>query len=184
MNQEDNSSEKRSNPFSAFKRNKSAGGNGPASKGPKFSFYWIYVIAAVMLIGYQVMRGVNPDARNITELEFKQKMLVNNDVQKLEPVKNKGVIRVYIKKDSLAKSAYQELLGDKLKYSQDSKGPHFQFSYSKVDDYQENLDKYFTANPIAQCTFPVADVWTAFRVDDAKNGWWGWRRRRWRRWNF
>jgi len=128
MNQEDNSSEKRSNPFSAFKRNKSAGGNGPASKGPKFSFYWIYVIAAVMLIGYQVMRGVNPDARNITELEFKQKMLVNNDVQKLEPVKNKGVIRVYIKKDSLAKQAYQELLGDKLKYSQESKGPHFQFS--------------------------------------------------------
>jgi len=147
MNQEDNSSEKRSNPFSAFKRNKSAGGNGPASKGPKFSFYWIYVIAAVMLIGYQVMRGVNPDARNITELEFKQKMLVNNDVQKLEPVKNKGVIRVYIKKDSLAKQAYQELLGDKLKYSQESKGPHFQFSYSKVDDYQENLDTYFTANP-------------------------------------
>ncbi|MEY3576625.1 MAG: hypothetical protein RL394_207, partial [Bacteroidota bacterium] len=147
MNQEDNSSEKRSNPFSAFKRNKATGGNGPSSKGPKFSFYWIYVIAAVMLIGYQVMRGVNPDARNITELEFKQKMLVNNDVQKLEPVKNKGVIRVYIKKDSLAKPAYQELLGDKLKYAQASKGPHFQFSYSKVDDYQENLDKYFTANP-------------------------------------
>ncbi|MCE2849483.1 MAG: AAA family ATPase, partial [Chitinophagaceae bacterium] len=74
-------------------------------------------------------------------------MLVNNDVQKLEPVKNKGVIRVYIKKDSLAKPAYQQLLGDKLKYAQASKGPHFQFSYSKVDDYQENLDKYFTANP-------------------------------------
>lgn len=48
------------------------------------------------------------------------------------------------KKDSLSKPAYQELLGDKLVYAKQSKGPHFQFSYSKVDDYQENLDKYFT----------------------------------------
>jgi cell division protease FtsH len=104
-------------------------------------------VAAVVLIGYQVLRGVTPDARNITELEFKQKMLVNNDVLKLEPVKNKGVIRVYIIKDSLSKQVYKDLLGDKLVYAQTSKGPHFQFSYSKVDDYQENLDKYFTEHP-------------------------------------
>jgi len=116
-------------------------------KTPKFSFYWIYVIAAVGLIGYQVLRGVSPDARNITELEFKQKMLSQNDVTKIEPVKNKGVVRVYIKKDSLSKPAYQELLGDKLVYAKQSKGPHFQFSYSKVDDYQENLDKYFAEHP-------------------------------------
>lgn len=146
MNQQDNSSDKRSNFFNAFRRNKQEGGNSP-SKVPKFSFYWIYVIAAVMLIGYQVTRGVSADARNVTELEFKQKMLVQNDVLKLEPVKNKGVIRVFIKPDSLSKPAYRELLGDKLKFTQTSKGPHFQFSYSKVDDYQENLDKYFTANP-------------------------------------
>jgi cell division protease FtsH len=114
---------------------------------PKFSFYWIYVIAAVVLIGYQVTRGVSPDASNITELEVKQKMLVGNDVQKIEPVKNKGVIRVYIIKDSLNKPVYKELLGDKLVYAKNSKGPHFQFNYSKVDDYQENLDKYFTEYP-------------------------------------
>jgi AFG3 family protein len=84
---------------------------------------------------------------NITELEFKQKMLVGNDVQKIEPVKNKGVIRVYIIKDSLNKPVYKELLGDKLVYAKNSKGPHFQFNYSKVDDYQENLDKYFTEHP-------------------------------------
>lgn len=144
MNQEENNNEKK---FGPFRRNKDNGGNNPLPKTPKFSFYWIYVIAAVGLIGYQVLRGVNPDARNITELEFKQKMLSKNDVSKLEPVKNKGVIRVYIKKDSLSKPAYQELLGDKLVYAKQSKGPHFQFSYSKVDDYQENLDKYFTEHP-------------------------------------
>jgi AFG3 family protein len=144
MNQEENNNDRK---FGPFRRNKDNGGNNPLPKTPKFSFYWIYVIAAVGLIGYQVLRGVNPDARNITELEFKQKMLSKNDVSKLEPVKNKGVVRVYIKKDSLSKSTYQEMLGDKLVYAKQSKGPHFQFSYSKVDDYQENLDKYFAEHP-------------------------------------
>lgn len=146
MNQEDNN-DKKSGPFPSFKRSKQSGGTPSSGKGPKFSFYWIYVIAAVVLIGYQVTRGVSPDASNITELEFKQKMLSNNDVKKIEPVKNKGVVRVYIIKDSLSKPVYKELLGDKLVYAKNSKGPHFQFSYSKVDDYQQNLDKYFTDHP-------------------------------------
>lgn len=158
MNQEEQSDDKKSSPFQGLKRKKDSNGN-PTGKSPKFSFYWIYVVAAVMLIGYQVFRGVTPDAMNITELKFKQVMLVNNDVLKLEPVKNKGVIRVYIKPDSLSKPAYKELLGDKLVLAKTSKGPHFQFSYSKVDDYQENLDKYFvdnpTVNPVA--VDPVSD---------------------------
>jgi AFG3 family protein len=149
MNQEDQTNEKKSSLFQGFKRKLDKDGK-PTGKAPKFSFYWIYIAAVIMLIGYQVLKGVTPDAKNITELEFKQKMLVNNDVLKLEPVKNKGVIRVYIIKDSLSKPAYKELLGDKLMFSQKSKGPHFQFNYSKVDDYQENLDKYFAANPTVE----------------------------------
>lgn len=147
MNQEENKSDKRQNPFSSFKR-KDSGGNGPSPKGPKFSFYWIYVIAAVMLIGYQVMRGVTPDASTITELEFRQKLLERNHVEKLEPVKNKGVVRVYIKQDSLNNPIYQSLIGEKkLVHAKATKGPHFQFNYSKVDDYQENIDQYFSDHP-------------------------------------
>ncbi|MFM7221928.1 MAG: ATP-dependent zinc metalloprotease FtsH [Bacteroidota bacterium] len=146
MSQEEQQNEKRQNPFSPFK--KKGDGNGPSQRGPRFSFYWIYVIAAVVLIGYQVMRGVSPDASTITELEFRQKMLDKNHVEKLEPVKNKGVVRVYIKKDSLENPVYKELFGaKKLVYAKASKGPHFQFSYSKVDDYQENIDTYFSQHP-------------------------------------
>lgn len=146
MNNDSSNREKRGGSMNPFKR-KDQGGEGGSSKGPSFSFYWIYVIAAVLLIGYQVMRGVSPDARNISELEFKQKMLSQNDVAKLEPVKSKDVVRVYIVRDSLDKKAYKDLLGDKLVYAKSSKGPHFQFSYSKIDDYQENLSKYFSEHP-------------------------------------
>ncbi|MEY3920340.1 MAG: hypothetical protein RL634_101 [Bacteroidota bacterium] len=146
MNNDSRNNEKKGGSFNPFKK-KETGGEGGSSKGPSFSFYWIYVIAAVVLIGYQVMRGVSPDARNITELEFKQKMLSQNDVAKLEPVKNKDIVRVYITRDSLDKKVYKDMLGDKLVYAKSSKGPHFQFGYSKIDDYQENLNKYFTDHP-------------------------------------
>jgi len=146
MNNDSSNREKRGGSLNPFKK-KDQGNEGGSSKGPSFSFYWIYVIAAVLLIGYQVMRGVSPDARNLSELEFKQKMLSQNDVAKLEPVKNKDLVRVYIIKDSLDKKVYKDLLGDKLVYAKSSKGPHFQFSYSKIDDYQENLNKYFSEHP-------------------------------------
>ncbi len=117
-------------------------------KGPRFSIYWIYAIVAIFLIGYQVMRGVTPDARDIPELTFRQSMLTSNDVEKVEPVMNRNVVRVYIKKDSLNKAFYKDLLGDRWSYVYSSKeAPHFQFAYSKVEDYQEKLDVFFKDNP-------------------------------------
>jgi cell division protease FtsH len=118
-------------------------------KGPKFSIYWIYAIVAIFLIGYQVMRGVTPDAIDIkSELSFRQNMLDKNDVERIEPVMNRNIVRVYIKKDSLNKPYYKQLLGeDRWKIVYETKdGPHFQFPYSKIEDYQENVSKYFEAN--------------------------------------
>jgi len=62
---------------------------GSFRKGPRFSIYWIYAIVAIFLIGYQVLKGVTPDARDITELTFRQEMLANNDVATLNPSRNK-----------------------------------------------------------------------------------------------
>src|SRR5262245_43387397 len=124
--------------------NRSNGGEEKTPKrGPRFSIYWIYAIVALFLIGYQVMRGVTPDVKEITELKFRQEMLGNNDVDKVEPVMNKKIVRVYIKKESLKKDIYRELLGDRWTSAYNSKNPQFQFTYSKVEDYQQYLDEYF-----------------------------------------
>ena len=131
--------------------------NGGVRK-PRFSIYWIYAIVAIFLIGYQVMRGVTPDASDITELKFRQDMLSKNDVEKVEPVMNKNIVRVFIKKDSLNKQYYKDLLGERWVYASNSKdAPHFQFAYSKVEDYQQRLDDYFKANPEVN-PVPVAPV--------------------------
>jgi AFG3 family protein len=133
--------------FPGLNRSSGNGDEKSQRKGPKFSIYWIYALVALFLIGYQVLKGVTPDATNITELKFRQEMLSKNHVVKIEPVKNKDVVRVFINKDSLNAQVYRDLLGDKFKYVYESKGPHFQFRYSKVEDYQEALDTYFKANP-------------------------------------
>ncbi len=133
--------------FPGLNRSSGNGDEKSQRKGPKFSIYWIYALVALFLIGYQVLKGVTPDATNITELKFRQEMLSRNHVEKIEPVKNKDVVRVFINKDSLNAAVYRQLLGDKFKYVYESKGPHFQFRYSKVEDYQEDLNTYFKANP-------------------------------------
>lgn len=131
---------------SRFNRPSTEGGEESSRKGPRFNIYWIYGLVLVFLIGYQILQGVTPDATIITDLKFKQDMLSRNHVERVEPVKNKDVVRVYIKKDSLELQQYKDMLKEKWSFVKNSKGPHFQFRVSKVEDYQQSLDKYFEAN--------------------------------------
>jgi len=50
------------------------------------------------LIGFNLFGGLSPDARPTDELEFRKNMLANGDVEKIDLVSNKQLVRVYIKK--------------------------------------------------------------------------------------
>ena len=118
-----NQDQKRASKQSKTNRSLSEGEDGQR-KGPRFNIYWIYALAAIFLIGYQVVQGVTPDAAVITDLKFKQQMLSRNHVEKIEPVKNKDLVRVYINKDSLNQAFYKDLLKEKYDFVKNSKGPH------------------------------------------------------------
>ena len=75
------------------------------ASGPKFSIYWIYAIIAVVLIGANFF-SMSPDAVRTTELEFRQEMLAKGDVEKLDLIKNKDLVRVHIKKEHLNKAFF------------------------------------------------------------------------------
>src|SRR3981081_366834 len=79
-------------------------------KGPKFSIYWIWGIIAAVLIGFNLFGTFTPDAHQVEELDFRKYMLSNGDVEKIDLISNKQVVRVYIKKDSLQKSYYSNKL--------------------------------------------------------------------------
>jgi AFG3 family protein len=83
-------------------------GEGPR-KGPKFSIYWIYAIIAAVLLLANFYRGT-PKHLKWSELDSNKKCLLQGDVEKLDLVKNKDKVRVYIKQDSLYKKFYADKL--------------------------------------------------------------------------
>ncbi len=122
-------------------------GDGPR-KGPKFNIYWIYAIIAGVLLFAQFMK-FSPETTGTYEQEFKQKMLLPGDVERLDLVKNKDLVRVYIKPDSIYKKFYH----DKMKLTTDLpkekvKGvPLFQFEVSDIKSFQDRLDETYKENP-------------------------------------
>lgn len=117
-------------------------------KGPRFSIYWVYGIVALTLVIVQLYRGVAPTATVITDLKFRNEMLASNDIQKLELVRNKDVVRVYINKDSLSKEIYVKALGDRYDIVSKTDGPQFQFEVPDAKTYQgTTLAEFYKEHP-------------------------------------
>ena len=115
-------------------------------KGPKFNIYWIYGMIAVVLLGAQFMKFA-PETTKTWEQEFKQKMLLQGDVEKIDLVKNKDQVRVYIRPESISKQFYTDKL--KVALSKDKvKGvPLFEFEVSDIKGFQERMAEFYKSNP-------------------------------------
>lgn len=117
-------------------------------KGPRFSIYWVYGIVALTLVIVQLFRGATPSATIITDLKFRNEMLSSNDIQKLELVRNKDVVRVYVNKDSLKKEVYVKALGDRYDIVSKTEGPQFQFEIPDAKTYQgTTLAEFYKEHP-------------------------------------
>jgi cell division protease FtsH len=123
----------------------SSGDDKPSRRGPKFSIYWIYAIIAVVLIGANFF-SMSADAVRTTELEFRQKMLANGDVEKLDLVKNKDLVRVYIKRESVDKSFYSSKI--KKPSGALSKGPHFEFSVTDWESFNTAQTQFYNDSAV------------------------------------
>lgn len=125
-----------------------SGDDKPTRRGPKFNIYWIYAIIAVILLGANFF-SMSPDAVKTTELEFRQEMLAKGDVEKLDLVKNKELVRVYIKNESLNNPFYIKKI--KKPTSGLSRGPHFEFSVTDWESFNAAQTQFYndtTANPL------------------------------------
>jgi cell division protease FtsH len=113
-------------------------------KGPKFSIYWIYALIAVVLIGANFF-NMSPDATSTTELEFRQKMLAEGDVEKLDYVQNKDLVRVHIKTESLKKPFYTSKI--KRPSTAATKGPHFEFRVAAWESFEQRMQDFYKQTP-------------------------------------
>ena len=117
-----------------------AGDDKAGRKGPKFSIYWIYAIIAVVLIAANLF-NMTPDAVRTTELEYRTEMLAKGDVERLDLIKNKELVRVYIKSESLSKPFYTNKI--KRPSAGLSKGPHFEFTVTDWESFNASQTAFF-----------------------------------------
>jgi len=135
------------------------GGNdkGPR-RGPRFSIYWIYAFVAIILIAYNVLNLGYADIQTITEQEFKEKMLKTGDVAKIDEVRNKELVRVYIKADSLDKPYYHQDEKFKQPLSKDAASkPLFEFKVTNWESFNRELDDFYKQHSMDEVPATVYD---------------------------
>lgn len=73
-------------------------------KKPRFNIYWIYGITFLVLIGYNFFRGVTGGGVETDQLKFTE-MLRQGDVEKIKTIRNKKIVRVFLRKDAMTRNA-------------------------------------------------------------------------------
>ena len=137
-----------------FQRVRPRDDNNTPKKGPRFSIYWVWGAIAAVLIGFNLYGSFTPDAKEITQLDFTDKMLANGDVESYTVVTNKNLVKVTVKKESLQKPYIKEKLSKNGTMSNTvEKGPHFQFSISKPEQFEEQMANFYEKNNVPQVPY-------------------------------
>ena len=129
------------------KKKNSPLGDGP--KMPKFNIYWIYGLIALSLFSARFFQ-MAPELTTTTEQEFKQVMLMRGDVERIDLVQNKEIVRVYIKVDSIQKDYYVQKFKKKLDKAKVKGVPLFEFSVTDWNSFNERLQKFYEQKGIQE----------------------------------
>ncbi len=124
----DNKDKESKNPFSSLT------GSGDGKK-PKFNFYWVYGILAVIFIGIQLLSW-DTGAKKTGWGELKE-MLERGDVERVVLV-NKETAEIFIKAELLTDERYRDVKGE----SAFNKGnPHYYYNVGSTDKFIEQVDE-------------------------------------------
>lgn len=120
-------------------------------KGPKFSSYWIWAILLATVIGFAIYGPFSKKTQTITVSDFKE-MLRKHHVEKYVEIPNKNIVRVSIKKDSLA-PYMSKLPNNAISNKKDDKPP--QFSFESNERFREEILDFKREN---QNDFPPGET--------------------------
>lgn len=104
----------------------------PKGKRPKFSFYWIYAVLAIVFIAIQYFNYSNP-VKEITAWSKLEEMLNKQDVDKIVIV-NKEKAEIYIKKSKIqSDTSYKDFSKRSFGTSTASNTPQFYYQIGSED---------------------------------------------------
>ena len=115
--------------------------SGGKGKMPKFSFYWIYAILALIFLGIQFMDFGSSSKK--TDWKDLRQMLVDKDVQKIVLV-NKETAEIYIKPEDLKKEKYKDVAKGS-NFGQDT--PQFYYNVASPDIFIQQVQDVQKGNP-------------------------------------
>ncbi|MDQ3046177.1 MAG: ATP-dependent zinc metalloprotease FtsH [Bacteroidota bacterium] len=121
-----------------------------------FSFYWIYGIIAVALIGFQLM-NYSGGLAEVKSSDFFENMLKQHHVKTIVVVPNEQVAEITIDQKFIALPQYAKLDLDKK-----TKGPHFKMKILSVESFKADLTE-------AQKDFLPQD--RVYPESDPRTGW-------------
>ncbi|MDE3235052.1 MAG: ATP-dependent zinc metalloprotease FtsH [Bacteroidota bacterium] len=118
----------------------------PLRRGPKFNIYWIYIIIFALLVASTFYK-FSPESTRISEQEMKQDMLAKGYVERLDLVRNKELVRVYIKPDSIVKPYFEQRFKQKLDPSKVKGIPLFEFKITDWKVFDDGMKDFYRNNP-------------------------------------
>jgi len=121
----------------------------------RFNIYWIYGLVFAAIVGYNVYRSGSSAGLEVNQVQFTE-MVKQGDIDKITTIRNKKIVRVFLRKDSLVKrqSYYRSIL-DK-QYDNAVKLPQPQLYFSIVEDktFASYMQDFYNKNPLIS---PVPD---------------------------
>lgn len=102
---------------------------------PKFNFYWIYAIIAIVMIALFFLP--KDFAQKTTWLSVRNNMILTHDVEKIVVV-NKEKAEVFIKKSALTNTKYKDVRGQG-NFGESS--PQYYFEIGDLQQFEKNMDE-------------------------------------------
>ncbi len=124
-------------------------------KGPKFNIYMIYIIAFIALV-IAYFGKFSPDLLEVSQQEFENNMLLKGDVAKIDLVKNKDRVRVYLYPDSLKKEYYVKKLRKSITTTK-AKEPLFEFKVIDWKSFTESIKKITTEKGLPEVSQQIVE---------------------------
>ena len=124
--------------------------NQPKNKN-RFNIYWVYGLVFAGIIAYNMYRNVGTAGFETNQIKFTE-LVKQGDVESIKTIRNKKIVRVFIKKDSLDKKsdAYKNLMGKQYDIISKAVGPQLFFPIVDEKTFALQMQDFYKKYPAVQ----------------------------------
>jgi AFG3 family protein len=124
--------------------------NQPKNKN-RFNIYWVYGLVFAGILAYNVYRGVGSAGVETNQVKFTE-LVKQGDVESIKTIRNKKIVRVFIKKDSLEKKpdVYKAIMGKQYDIITKAVGPQLFFPIVDEKTFALQMQDFYKKYPAIQ----------------------------------